>query len=123
MADNVTKRGLIIATVAGTVAQLAMVLIGHSNPAVAQMFAVGGVTISLLAGLGYALLTATRSAGSAALNGAIAGGVCALIGIGVSCALGDVTAFILFAGTLSSAVGGAIGGALGRLFGRKRVLA
>jgi hypothetical protein len=123
MSDNGTKRGVIIATAIGTVAQLAMVGAGHSIPAVAQMFAVGGMTISALAGLGYALSTPTRSMVSAALGGAFAGGVCALIGIAVSFALGDVTAFILLAGTLSSAVAGAVGGAIGRALGRKRALA
>ena len=64
------------------------------------------------------------SAGSMAVGGLIAGGLCALIGICVSFALGDVTALILVMGTLSSAVAGAIGGWLGRfVFGGARTTA
>jgi hypothetical protein len=122
MPDSTTRRGLIMATAIGTVAQIVMVVVGHSSPAVAQMFAVGGMGISLLAGLGYTLTTPTPTASSAVLGGAIAGGVCALIGIAVSFALKDVPAFLLAAGTLSSAFTGAIGGALGRALGRKRAL-
>jgi hypothetical protein len=118
------KSGLVTWTIIGTIAQVAMVVAGHFNPAIAQLFAIVGVSISALAGLGYALRTATPSTGRAALGGAIVGGVCALLGIALSFGLGDVTAFILLAGTGSSAVGGAIGGAIGRAAGgRKTVLA
>lgn len=108
------SRAVAIATVAGTVLQLAMVIAGHSNASIAQLFAVGGMGISLLAGVLYARLAGTGSAGSYATGGMIAGGACALIGIAVSYLLGDVTALILVAGTLSSAVTGALGGWLGR---------
>jgi hypothetical protein len=47
----------------------------------------------------------------------VVGGLCALIGIGVSLALKDVAPMILALGTLSSAVTGAIGGAIGKLLG------
>jgi hypothetical protein len=110
-----------VATVVGTVLQLAMVLAGHTNASIAQMFAVGGMGISLVAGVVYAKLAGAGTAGSYAVGGLIAGGVCALIGICVSYLLGDVSAFILLAGTLSSAVAGAIGGWLGRMaFGAAR---
>ena len=46
------------------------------------------------------------------------GGACALIGIAISWALGDVTATILAFGTLSSALTGALGGAIGYRVGR-----
>lgn len=107
-------RALIIATVVGTVLQLAMVLAGHSNAAIAQQFAVGGMGISLIAGVIYAMRAGPGSAGSYALGGLVAGGACALFGIVVSFLLGDVTATILALGTLSSAVNGAIGGWVGR---------
>ncbi|HEX6751668.1 MAG TPA: hypothetical protein VF092_30525 [Longimicrobium sp.] len=112
------QRALMQATIIGTVLQLAMVLIGHKSPAVAQMFAVGGMAISLIAGAIYAWM-ARPSVGGGAAGGAVAGGVCALIGIVVSFALGDVTAMILAVGTLSSAVTGAIGGAIGALLFRR----
>lgn len=115
------SRAVTIATVVGTVLQLAMVIAGHSNASIAQMFAVGGMGISLIAGVVYAKFAGAGSAASAATGGLIAGGVCAFIGIVVSYLLGDVTALILVAGTLSSAVTGAIGGWAGRLaFGGAR---
>jgi hypothetical protein len=109
------SRAVTIATVAGTVLQLAMVLAGHSNTSIAALFAPGGMGISLVAGVIYAAQARGGSVGSAALGGFLAGGLCALVGIAVSYALGDVTAQILALGTLSSAVTGAIGGLLGRL--------
>ena len=75
------------------------------------MFAIGGVAISAIAAVIYAR-RAGVTRGSSALNGAIAGGVCALIGIGVSFALGDVPAFVFVVGTCSSAVAGAVAGAI-----------
>jgi hypothetical protein len=108
------SRAVTIATVTGTVLQLAMVLAGHSNKSIANMFAVGGMGISLVAGIIYASQAREATTGGRALGGLIAGGLCALIGIVVSYALGDVTAMILVIGTLSSAVTGAIGGWLGR---------
>ena len=117
------RAALVTATAACTFAQLAMVIAGHSNAAIAQQFAVLGVTISLIAGLLYAVRARHESRGGAALNGAIAGGVGALIGVIVSYALGDVTASILAIGTVSSAVTGALGGFAGSFFGARRVAA
>lgn len=97
------------AIVVGTVLQLAMVLSGHWVPAIAAGFAVGGMAISFLAGW-LAAAWALHRGMAAARGGAIAGGVCALIGILVSWLLGDVTAAVLALGTLSSAVTGALGG-------------
>ena len=116
------QRALVQATVAGTVLQLAMVLIGHWTPAVARLFGIGGVLISLVAGVVYARL-ARPAPGAGAVGGAIAGGACALIGIIVSFALGDVPALILAVGTASSAVTSAIGGAAGALLSRRAVAA
>jgi hypothetical protein len=105
----INRRALTIATLVGTVLQVAMVVSGHTMASVKDLFAVGGMTISLVAGVAYVLL-APRSDSSPMLGGVLAGGVCALIGIGVSYALGDVPATLLALGTLSSAVTGAIGG-------------
>lgn len=101
------------ATAIGTVAQLAMVVSGHFTPTIANLFAIGGMGISLVAGLLYARKGVTTTRGASATGGALVGGICALIGIVVSFALGDVTAMIIAFGTLSSAVTGAIGGAIG----------
>lgn len=107
-------RALIAATVIGTALQVAMVFAGHFIPAVANLFAIVGILISLVAGLLYA--RAARGGWSdSLLGGAVAGGLCALIGIAMSWAMGDVETMILVLGTLSSAVGGLIGGAVGKM--------
>lgn len=104
---------LATATIIGTVGQVAMVVAGHSVPAVADNFAIGGMGLSALAGW-----LATRgqpvALGTGAGRGAVAGGICAAIGIGISVVLGDVPPSLLALGTASSAVTGAIGGIFGR---------
>ena len=96
----------------GTVLQLAMVISGHWIEFIKlNVFAIGGMAISLLAGVIYARKAHTTR-GRTAVYGAVVGGACALIGIIVSFALGDVAASILVLGTVSSAVTGAIGGAI-----------
>ena len=110
-----TQRPLVIATAVGTIAQLAMVLTGHSVPTVANLFAIGGMALSMMAGILYGTLTADRTVSSACRGGAIAGGLAALLGIAASYAMGDVPAWVLGFGTLSSTIAGAIGGAIGRL--------
>jgi len=100
------------ATIIGTLLQLAMVLSGHWVEFIKlNVFAVGGMLISALAGVIYAR-SARVDRKKSAVQGAIVGGLCALIGIVVSFILGDVPAGILALGTLSSAFTGAIGGAL-----------
>lgn len=114
----INTRAVLIAVVAGTVLQVAMVVAGHSNKSIASLFAVGGMGLSLLAGLIYAYIAreSGSSLGNLAIGGAIAGGVCAFIGILVSNLMGDVPASLLLLGTVSSIVTGAIGGAIGKLF-------
>ena len=115
-------RALTIASLIGTLLQVAMVVAGHSSPAVAAMFAVGGMGLSLVAGVIYARLAKPATKKSAAIGGGAAGAICAFIGILVSYLLGDVPAQLLALGTLSSALTGAIGGYLGTL-GTGRVAA
>ena len=108
------RSALIRAVLIGTVLQLAMVVAGHFVPAIANLFAVGGMLISLVAGLLYA--RAARSAwGDSLIGGFLAGGICAFLGILVSYVLKDVTVDILWMGTLGSAVAGVVGGAVGKL--------
>jgi hypothetical protein len=114
----INSRALIVATLIGTVLQVAMVVAGHSNKSIASMFAVGGMGLSLVAGLIYAWMSKSPSMGSLAAGGALAGGICALIGIFVSHIMGDVPASLLLLGTVSSVVTGAIGGAIGKIFSR-----
>jgi hypothetical protein len=113
---SLAPRALLIASVVGTVLQTAMVVAGHSNKSIAKLFAVGGMSLSLLAGLIYALLARSGTTGSLVVGGILAGAICALLGIAVSYFLGDVPATLLALGTLSSAVTGAIGGWLGSRF-------
>jgi hypothetical protein len=123
-APAISSPALLRATALGTVFQVAMVLTGHSVPAVAHLFALLGLSLSLLAGIAYAIWAAAapepRSRWWTAAGGAVAGGLCALIGIAVSVALGDVPAAILGFGTAGSAVTGALGGLLGAALGRRR---
>jgi hypothetical protein len=114
----INSRAVLIAVVIGTVLQVAMVVAGHTNKSVAGLFAVGGMGISLVAGLLYAMLARGSTMGGLVTGGAIAGGVCAFIGILVSHLMGDVPASLLLLGTVSSVVTGAIGGAIGKLFTR-----
>lgn len=104
------RRALAIATCIGTALQVAMVVTGHTVAPVKDLFAIGGMTISLVAGIAYVLLAPRSEKVSPTLGGLLAGGFCALIGIGVSYGLGDVPASLLALGTVSSAVTGAIGG-------------
>ena len=106
---SIAPRALVIASLIGTVLQTAMVVAGHSNRSIAKLFAVGGMSLSLIAGVIYAVLARGGTTGSA-----IVGGV--LIGIAVSYFLKDVPASLLALGTMSSAVTGAIGGWLGSVF-------
>lgn len=107
------SRALVLATVVGTVLQVAMVVAGHSNKSVANLFAVGGMGFSLIAGLAYAMWARGEPTSSVAIGGLVAGAVCAFIGILVSFLMKDVPASLLLLGTVSSAVTGALGGWIG----------
>ena len=108
-------RALLIATVIGTVLQIAMIAAGHYVPFVRdKVFMLGGLALSLVAGLIYARMAAGDWPMSL-VGGAIAGGVCALIGIAASVLLKDTPPMILVVGTLSSVATGVIGGAVGKL--------
>lgn len=113
------NRPLVIATAIGLVLQLAMVLSGHYVEVIkTNVFAAGGMGISLVAGLIYGVL-ARAAWPPSLLGGLTAGGVCALLGIAVSLALSDVIPMILVVGTLSSAAAGLVGGAVGKLLARR----
>ena len=112
------SRALMIATIVGTVLQVAMVVAGHSNKSIANLFAVGGMGFSLVAGIVYAVVARGGTTSSLAIGGLVAGALCAFIGIFVSYMLHDVPMSLLALGTISSAVTGAIGGAVGKFFAR-----
>jgi|HubBroStandDraft_3_1064219.scaffolds.fasta_scaffold459491_1 hypothetical protein len=114
------RNALIRATVIGTLLQVAMSVSGHFVAFIAlHVFAIGGTTISAVAGVIYAL-SAREKLRVAAIGGAVAGAVCALIGIVVAVVLGDAPQFVLVIGTVSGLVAGAIGGVIGALIARAR---
>ncbi|WP_430420259.1 hypothetical protein [Phenylobacterium sp.] len=106
-------RTLARVTLVATAAQVGMVVAGHFSPAVAAAFALGGMGISLVAGVFYARLARAGWAMSL-VGGVLAGGACAFLGIGASVLLGDVPPSLLAFGTAGSAVAGLIGGAAGK---------
>lgn len=110
---SIRKDALIRSTAVGTVLQLAMVVSGHFMAGIALLFGPLGMVISLVAGLLYGRWSGPEGA---VPGGALAGGICAILGIAVSFGLGDVTAVILAFGTISSAVAGMLGGWLGARF-------
>ena len=112
------RKTLISVTLAGTVAQLAMIALGHFIPVVRDhVFAVGGMLISLIAGGAYQRL-AGGGWSATLIGGAIAGGVGAFIGILASAALGDTPVIVVAFGTLASTVAGIAGAALVRAVGQ-----
>lgn len=107
------RQTLIKAIVIGLVLQLIMVVSGHFIAPIKECFGIVGMLISLVAGVIY-VRTTRGSWSDSLIGGALAGGICALIGIAVSCALGDVDAGVLVYGTIGSAVAGLIGGAVAK---------
>jgi hypothetical protein len=103
------------ATIVGTVLQIIMVVAGHFVPWVRDnVFLFGGMMISAIAGYLYATDYAAGFV-RGILGGAIAGGVCALIGIALSVLLGDTPVFVLALGTAISVLTGIAGGFWGQV--------
>lgn len=99
----------------GTALQVAMVVAGHLVPALRDPgFAIGGMAFSAVAGWLYGR-SARAGWGDGIAGGAIAGGIGAFVGIGVSVLLGDVPASLLVLGTGASVATGIIGAGLTRL--------
>lgn len=118
---KLSSRALVTATVVGTVLQVAMTGLGHSNPEIRGIYAPGGMGISFVAGILYVVISTEVVLRDNVIGGAIAGAVCALAGILVAWFLGDVPAMLLATGTILSGVTGALGGWVGRLFSSGRV--
>ena len=118
---KLSNRALIVATAIGTVLQVAMTALGHSNPAIKGMFAAGGMGISFVAGILYVVISTEVITRDNVIGGMIAGAVCGFAGILVSLLLGDVLPMLLVMGTLLSGATGALGGWVGRLFSSGRV--
>jgi hypothetical protein len=107
---------LILATLVGTAAQIAMVVGGHFVPAIKQAFMFGGLGLSLIAGVIYAAGSKGGWAATA-LGGAVAGGISAFLGIALSYLMGDVPASLMALGSLGSALTGVLGAAAARWLG------
>ena len=112
-----TRRAFFVAGCACFVAGLIMTIAGHYIAFVRNdVFAIGGMLISLAAGLIYARL-ARGGWRDSLVGGAASGAIGSLLAIAVSFALGDVPAFVLLVGTGASVVTGMIDAAIGRLIG------
>lgn len=108
------NRALARATLSGTILQLLMVIVGHFSPLVRdRLFAILGMLISAWAGWLVAQRGGRPTRMGSVSGGALAGGVCAFVGIAFSVLMGDTPAPVLGYGTLASIVTGAIGGAIG----------
>ena len=111
-------RTLVIATLVGIGLQVALVGIGHVVRILRDPgYAIGSMAFSAVAGWLYARMSAGNW-GDTLIAGAVAGGVCAAVGIAVSASLGDVPFSLLMFGTTTSIVTGAIGAAVGKLLPR-----
>jgi len=112
MVDN---RALQRAILVGTFLQVIFVLIAHFSVWIethALLFA--GMMTSATVGYLYAQEVAKGYA-KGAYGGAIAGGLCAFIGIAVSVLLGDMTGRMLVTRDLISILTGAVGGIYGQM--------
>jgi hypothetical protein len=106
---------LLRAFIVGTVLQVAMVILGHFVPwVIIHVFEFGGMMISATAGYLYAM-DSGKGYFPGATAGAIVGGACALIGIALSVALGDLAKPFIPVGTAVCVLTGAVGGLFGQM--------
>src|SRR6202035_4885440 len=109
-AGLIDNRALQRAILVGTFLQLIAVLIAHFSLWIeTHAFLFTGMMISATMGFLYAQDVA-RGYARGAYGGAIAGGVCAFVGIAVSVVLGDITTWMLLVRSLISVLTGAVGG-------------
>ena len=111
----VDHRALERAILVGTLFQVVAVIIAHFSLWIethALLF--GGMMISATMGYLYAQEVA-RGYARGSCGGAVAGGLCAVIGIAPSVLLGDMTPKMLGVRTLISILTGAVGGIYGQM--------
>lgn len=114
-ADLVDNRALRRAILVGTFLQVVAVLAAHFSYWIeTNAFLFAGMMISATMGYLYAQ-DVSRGYAKGAYGGAIAGGVCAFVGIAVSVALGDLTGRMLIVRSLISVLTGAVGGVYGQM--------
>ncbi len=115
-------KALLRATVVGIVLQVVMYVLGHYSAWVAiHVFFFGGMMISAVTGYLYAM-DAGSGYFAGATGGAIAGGGCGLIGIGLSAALGDSVSSLIAIWTAIAVMMGAIGGLFGQMAANLRAM-
>ena len=111
----IDNRALRRAILVGTFLQLIAVLIAHFSQWIeTHAFLFAGMMISATVGYLYAQ-DVSRGYAKGAYGGAIAGGVCAFVGIAVSVVLGDLTTRMLVIRCLISVLTGAVGGVYGQM--------
>jgi hypothetical protein len=114
--SNVLIRALIV----GIVLQLALALGAHYFAYVAKYyFLFGGMMIAATAGYLFGMGSG-KSYFSGATGGAIAGGLCALVGVGASALMHDAASGIIPLFTAICVVTGAIGGLFGQMAAKLR---
>ncbi|MGH6870268.1 MAG: hypothetical protein ACREHE_02075 [Rhizomicrobium sp.] len=103
------------AIIVGILLQVTLAGLGHYSPwIVAHAFLFAGMMISATAGYLYAQDVGPGHA-RGVLAGAIIGGACALVGFGISMALGDTGPHDFWLRTAISIVTGAVGGPFGQM--------
>jgi hypothetical protein len=105
------------AILVGTPLQMLTMLLGHFGGLLASYeigFLFAGMMISATVGYLYAL-DAAKGYARGAYGGAVAGGVCALVGIAVTVPLGDMAPKVLMFRTLICVLTGAVGGIYGQM--------
>jgi hypothetical protein len=113
--ELIDNRALQRAILVGTFLQFLAVLIAHFSRWIeTHAFLFAGMMISATMGYLYAQDVSPGYA-RGAYGGAIAGGVCAFVGIAVSVVLGDITGSMLLVRSLISVVTGAVGGVYGQM--------
>jgi hypothetical protein len=114
-ATLVDNRALQRATIVGTLLQVVIVLLAHFSSWVEQhALLFGAMMISAVSGYLYAQEVA-KGYGRGAYGGAIAGGICGLVGIGISLVLGDESPVALTVRLFVSVLTGAVGGVYGQM--------
>ena len=103
------------AVIVGIVLQVALMVLVHVSPYVAQNgFLLGGMMITALAGYFYAMDTGKGYFTSATIA-AIIGAVCAMIGVGLSVLLHDARQSVIPFFTTICVITGAVGGIFGQM--------
>ncbi len=114
-ASLVDNRALQRATTVGILLQVVLVLLAHFSTWVEEhALLFGAMMISATSGYLYAREVA-KGYGRGAYGGAITGGTCGIVGVGISLLLGDVSPVALTVRLLVSVLTGAVGGIYGQM--------